>query len=287
MLARYGRLVLERFEERGIVIPPKNRLVRAIELTEQVIERFERGKPLRPDDTDLLAKSAEALRTIWEAVFAMHAIAHRPYGSKALQNDLLASFLSGGDVPVSGEDPLPRNTQFEVFTAARLIHSGLTVTRGEPDFRMQFFDETVGIACKRLTSVKATKVYDRLREASNQLRKAKLRGFVSMSLDNWIEDLGDDRSPSAVGTMFDEQLAEAKHQIDRLSERPVLMGVLVCGNLIRWQFTEELPHLEWSAPEKTIGWADDPSDEKRFNEFFEAAGGRLRQSLSAVGALLD
>lgn len=282
-----AREVLALYVRRGISCPAGNRLLRAIELAEHVNANLDAGRLIAENDTDLLGRLAESWRTMWDAFVVAHAISQRRPSAAVLTDDLLRPFLEGADLPSDDRNALPRSLQFEAFTAAFLVQSGLAVTRGEPDFRMTFFGEQVGIAVKRLSSIKPGKVYDELRDGARQLRRAKLRGFVSISLDNWISDLGTDRSAEAVGRLFNEQVAEAHRQLAKMASRQVVLGVFVMVNWSQWDLSSGKLQLHWSVPQQVFCFTDDRAEERRYAEFFDPARARWEASLTEIAKLVS
>lgn len=281
-----GREILAMFAKRGIQIEPGNRLERAIRLTETANSDYEAGRFIESENTEPNRRLLEAFRTLWDALVVMHTVVDRPQASGALSNDLLAAFLSGADLPLEDANPYARNTQFEAYVGATLVLSGLSVTRAQPDFRMQFHGREVGVAVKRLTSTKPAKVYDRLREATHQLRDASLNGFAALNLDPWVTDLGDDPDPTAVGALFNQQLEDAHEQLDKASERPHLLGVIIIAHWSRFVFGAQRPELDWRAPTQIITFTETEFDVARMQEFFGPARARLENSLRDIERLI-
>lgn len=287
VLAQRAREVLAYIKQRGIVAPPGNRLQRAIALTQRVDAELSDGKKLAEFDDDQLARMSESWRTMWDVFVVGHAINQRRASSRAITDELLIAFLEGADLPSDDADPRPRNLQFEATTAAFLIHSGLAVTRSEPDFRIQFFGESAGVAVKRVTSLKASKVYDRMREGAHQLRDNRCRGFLALSIDNWVTDLGNDRDPAAVGALFDEQVREAYKQLDRMSERSVVLGVFLTVSWSRWDIRDGMPYLQWSVPQRIESFTDAEFSVAQYASYFDPARARQEKSLRDLVALVD
>ncbi len=282
-----GREILAMLAKRGLQTNPGNRLERAVRIIEASNSDYEAGRFIRPEDTEGNRRLLEAFRTLWDALFVMHAVVDRPRASGALGNEVLSGFLFGADLPSEDANPLPRNTQFEAYVAATLILSGLTVTRAEPDFRMLFHGEDVGVAVKRLTSTKPSKVYDRLREATHQIRDSELQGFAAVNLDPWLSDLGDDSDPEAVGVLFNEQLKNAHQQLDKVSERPHLLGVILVAHWGRFVFRDGgPPGLDWRTPTQIITFTETAADATRMQEFFGPARARLENSLRGIEKLV-
>lgn len=287
VLAQRAGEVLAYIKRRGIAIPPGNRLERAIALAERVNLELTDGRHFSNYTDDERARMAESWRTMWEAFVVGHAVSQRRASSKAITDDLLNAFLEGAELPAEDADSEPRNSQFEASTAAFLIHSGISVTRAEPDFRIEFYGQSAGVAVKRVTSVKASKVYDRMREGAHQLRDNGCRGFLALSIDNWVTDLGSDRDPASVGRLFNEQVREAHAKLDVISERSVVLGVFLTVSWSRWDFRGGMPYLQWSVPQQVFCFADSQFSEKQYSAYFDPARARQENSLRELVALVD
>jgi hypothetical protein len=287
VLAQRASETLAYMRRRGIAIPVSNRLQRAITLTERVNAELTGGAKFADYSDAQRAQMAESWRTMWEAFVVGHAISQRRASTRAITDELLTSFLQGADLPTGDADPWPRNTQFEAATAAFLIQSGIAVTRDEPDFRIEFYNERAGVAVKRLTSIKPTKVYDRLREGARQLCDNDCRGFISLSIDNWVTDLGADRDPAAVGRLFNEQVRDAHAQLDRVAERPAVLGVFLTVSWSRWELRDGMPYLQWSVPQQVHCFADSAFSEEQYARFFDPARTRQENSLRELVSLVD
>lgn len=285
-LVHRGREILEMMKRRGIRPPPSNRLERAIRITDAANDDFSAGRPLSEGETDRLLRLKEAWRTIWEALVVMHAVVEKRASSSVITNELLASFLEGANLPTEDANSSARNRQFEAVTCANLIHSGLTLSPGEPDCRFVQFGETVGVAVKRLTSVKPQKVHDELRDAAGQLRRSQLRGYVALSLDNWIDDLGSSDDSEVVGARFNEQLTKAHEQLDAISERPLILGAFVSVSWSTWRFGGDRPALEWRMPQQIRCFTEDLAQVARQRELFEPARRRWEATMAQIGSLV-
>jgi hypothetical protein len=71
-----------------------------------------------------------------------------------------------------------RDTQFELYTAARLALGGLRTELAEPDIVIELEGERVGVAAKRPRSTAGIK--SAIQKAGRQVRKATARGYLAI-----------------------------------------------------------------------------------------------------------
>lgn len=289
-LAVRGRESLGLITKLGVTVPADNRLARAVVRLELAQARVERKEPYVHRE-DLLEQRylAEAWRLVWDCLLVLSARLSRRRSAAAITNEHLESFLRGADLPEQDANPRPRSLQYEAYAAARLVHGGVSVWRDEPDFRFLMRSEDLGLAVKRLSSVSATTLTGKLRRAIAQLKQENLRGYVALSLDNWIEDLGESDDVTVVGARFNEQLSAAHESLDDQSEKPWLLGAFLDVNWRRWVYTEGQlhPFLEFMAPYQTLTFADDPDEIARTREYFAPLLERYRRSIQEVGKLVS
>ena len=92
---------------------------------------------------------------------------------------------SGAVLPGNDRNYTARNLQFQYFLAARLAHSGFTVTLEEPDAVFIHENTQLGIAAKRPVSPR--QLVGRVKEGLRQLQKTRSAGFVAVSLDRLLK----------------------------------------------------------------------------------------------------
>lgn len=93
--------------------------------------------------------------------------------------DLLSQIIGGQALPDHEKKSLARNTQLHLYVAAILKASGIRVEFEEPDLLAHIHRRIIGVAAKRITSLK--QLEKRISEGKAQLKRAKKRGIV------WIE----------------------------------------------------------------------------------------------------
>lgn len=98
---------------------------------------------------------------------------------------VLSDLLSGAPLPAADRNHNPRNLQFQYFLAARLVHSGFSVTLEEPDAVFVHEQSNLGIAAKRPVSLR--QLVGRVREGVKQLERTRNSGFIAISLDRLLK----------------------------------------------------------------------------------------------------
>ena len=281
-LAARGREVVSLLRKRGVASPPENRLERAIRLTEQTND----GNVLiRADDPQTAARVLEAFRTLVEAFTVVWTLVERVRGVNPFPSERLAYLLQGADLPTEDANPKARNTQFELLVGATLVMGDADILPEEPDYRLLYHGEYVGVAVKRLTSTKPNTLWGHLRDASHQIVAHGGKGFVAIGLDSWVSDL-DAEDVEEVGRKFNEQLQEAHAQLQKASERQALLGALIFANWSRWAFDGAKPTIDWRAPTQLIAFTDTAQELGRVKDFYEPLRARYEASMAEMGKLL-
>lgn len=286
-LARRGEEALARIERAGVAVPPDNRMIRAIRFIDQWNDEYRAGRDVRPDDIQRQRLFLESHKVLMDALVVVFAHDERTSGRAAISAEHLRSFVEGSDLPQEGRADGPRDYQFEAYVGASLVLSGLSVERGEPDFTLQYYDQTIGVAAKRLTSTKPQKLYDRLREAHTQIRESTGSGFVAVNLDSWGEAPLLSDSPEQFGIHFRKELKEAYEQLGKLAERSALLGAVIFRSWQAFDFSGERPTFGIQTGQQVIAFAETDDEQRRVREFFGPALDRLKASRARIGALLS
>ena len=280
-LAVRGQEVLRVLEGRGIRIPPTNRIQNAINLT----EKANRGEVLiRPEDPQT-ERVLEAFRTLLESFQIVWTLIERPRQPDPFPNERLEYLLRGADMPSEETNTKARNTQFELLVGSSLIMGGAAVIADEPDYHLLFHGEYVGVAVKRLTSTRPSALRKALSDGADQIGRHTERGFIVVNLDSWITDLSPQKVEE-VGQNFQRQLRDAYTQLESLSYKEALLGVIIFGNWSRWRFGGEKPIIDWRAPSQLIGFCDTQEEIEKFSSFFEPLRTRYEDSMAELGKLL-
>ncbi len=282
MLLAQAQVVLKRLSKLGVALPPSNRVARAI----KIVQASNDGSiDIEAADSETQARILEAFRTLFEAFMIVYTATERPRQVNAFPNDRLRYLLRGADTPAEDSNPQPRNTQFELVVGAVLVLGGADVRPEEPDYLMLYHGDNVGVAAKRLTSLKPEAIRGRIREAARQIRNANTRGFVALNLDSWITDLGRD-DPEEVGKNFNQQIWAAHQQLDSMSDREALLGAMIYGYWTRWLFEDATPQLDFRTATQSIAFTKDQEEVERARAFFEPLGERFEHGLRKLVDLL-
>ena len=171
--------VLALLEAHGLKVQPGSRAARFIRLLQQ-FANGELGPGVVGSVPNDVNELLEANRDFAElATIVEHLLAAQPPAAKALLAKL-KHVLGGARFPREDANALPRSTQFELYVAARCARAGLAPKLREPDCVVTIGKVRLGIAAKR---VAGSDVPGLVKQGASQLRKAKLDGLVSLSLD--------------------------------------------------------------------------------------------------------
>jgi hypothetical protein len=226
--------------------------------------------------TDELRRIQEAHRTISELHFIAKA-AHRRLGRPSpFAVAALRTVLDGApDEQDDGVSSHARNFQFQLYVAATLTLCGLEVTGGEPDMRIAFGTETLGVAAKRLRTSNETRIQRQLIAGAKQLRGQRLRGFVAINVDIVMDGVVPTPDLTAIGVEFAERAAALDRAHGWLADYPEVLGVLSFGYAAGWREEGELAHLHFEYPMRFESLARIETDRDRVHRLFEGIGSRI------------
>lgn len=282
-LVARGRETLAHLARLGVRIPTPNRLDAAI----HVLEDFNEGRLLvKEDDPNTQRRVLEALRDVWEAFLILYTRLDRRKFASVFPVDELQYLVLGADSASEEGDPKPRSSQFEMTVAARLILGGADVRREEPDLRFLYFGEYVGVAAKRIRRNRVRTVEEALRDATHQLTRQGVRGFIAFSVDPWLDGLRMRDGVEAYWREFNLQLADIHQLIARTDDTPYVMGVFLFGHASGWRFENGEPRLEWSEGLQIARFSNDPVEIERSSEFLEPFRERMWNGLAEVHRLI-
>lgn len=282
VLAVRGREILQRLSKRGIRIPSTNRIMNAVRLTEDLNAD---KVTLTEADVDLQTRTLDAFRTLFEAFVVVWTAEERQRTVNPFPNDRLARLLEGADLIKEDRNPLARSIQFELYVGATLVLGGLDAFPNEPDYRTTYWGETIGVPAKRVVSASPNALRSNLRDAASQLRAAKLRGFVALSVDPHISDLSG-ATVDDVGAQFNAQVAVAHKQLADQSDQAALLGAFVFGHWSSFSFSGATPILHWREPLQILAFADSPNELKQIAMFQSGWRQRWENSFTEIGVLL-
>jgi hypothetical protein len=245
----------------GVTIPANCRQKRALALLRRI------NRPdgaLKPDDPAFLRRVESSWRTTWETILITHAAfeRRRQRAKTPFTNRQLRRMLGGDELGDTPSATAARDTQFELFVAALFAHTPVDVLAGEPDIRVSLGPERIGIAAKRIRSLKPQRIAERVEKAIEQIRRSGLRGMLAINLDARLE--GAQLPPMAEErvTLFVEKLDIILDYLKPCVEDPNVLGVMVFAQCARWVFPEageaRTPELDAALPMRWLTWDDDP-----------------------------
>lgn len=256
---------------------------RAIELTHRVNE----GEvSIVAEDPDTATRVLESFRTLFETFVVTWTSTERPRRVDPFPIDRLKYLLEGADLPAEDSNQKARSTQFELLVGANLILGGTDIRPEEPDYRLLYHGDYVGVAAKRVRSLNPDRVRGLLRDALDQFERYDCRGFIALNLDRWIVDLASE-DIREVGRLFNEQLQGAHKEIGKISGNERLLGAMIFTNWSRWCFDGPKPTIDWRAPAQFVGFGDTLIEQRRFEEFFGPFRSRWEANMEELGRLLE
>lgn len=250
----------ERLQGLGVALPAGARFAKANAL----IRKANAGKVvLVENDECTLHQLTEAHWTIFEYYIIARAIRSPEH---ALSRELLKkleAMVSGAETEDEDRNPLARNTQFELYTAATLTMGGVQTQLAEPDLHVDYLGMTVGIAAKRVRSAK--QLLRRAKDAVEQIKSSGLPGIVALNVDVLLKRAG--VAPPWTD-QFSERLTALKGVDNELSRHHEVLGSLVIARDAIWQFSRNVPEFHSSVKHRFWIYPRNSEQESRGTEFW-------------------
>lgn len=274
---------LRYLERRGIRVPQTGRHRNAVKLL-SAVNRAQGD--LDPTDTDLLVRLQYAHRDAYElfliafAATLRHGRANTPFSEEKLQ-----AVMSGppcGD----GANPYPRNIQFELFVAAMLVIGSVEVRRGEPDLRILYGKEFIGVAAKRLASLAPHQAKHHFKVGIDQIRTSGLRGILAFNLDSRFTGMPHSMDSQERMGQFQATFETVEPIFEQYREpNPHVLGYLAFGYQSEW--ITDLAHsgkpgLMTHMPYRWFGWPNNDAEQRLYLEFSNAWRSRVETNLGAM-----
>jgi hypothetical protein len=243
---------------------------------------------LTTQDTETLLRLQHAHRDAYELFIITYAATLRrrratsPFTVEKLQT------MMSGPTTGDGRNPLPRNTQFELFVAAMLVLGSLEVKSGEPDLRLLYGRELIGVAVKRLVSLSEDQVDRNFRDAISQIERSGLRGVIAVNVDS--------RFTGAVSHLTDDEritaFEESFNSVGRIFEpyrepNPNVLGYLAFGYLSEWVSDAgngNRPGLFTHTPFRWFSWPNTDSETELARAFSDAWQRRVESHLERISS---
>lgn len=255
-IARRAGWTVEMFDRLGVRVTRGSRLLNARDL---LVKLNAEELVLARDDQALQERVSDAHKTIWE-LFVIAAAAGRCVGRRdaPFTVDKLRLIIGGADLVSQDKNKLARNTQFELYVAAMLVHGGAEVQLGEPDLRLLYCGEFVGVAVKRLNTRNPDKIDENVKKAAEQIGEHAGKGFVAINIDILYRGAKRPASGEQRYKMFSERVAEVVAAgRKRLSAAKHVKGLFVFGHVTAWGFDGETPAIETSYPTSFLMISDE------------------------------
>lgn len=253
-----------RLQQLGVKVPAGNRLEAAAKLLERINTDPDL---LKTADDDLLSRIAEAQRTIIELSLIVQVSGGPNRTTSKYHTDKLEQILSGATTASGDRNPIARNTQAELYTAAVMTARDLTVTHGEPDLRLKYIrGGDVGIAVKRIGSI--SQLDKRVKQGIKQIKSAGGKGFVALNVDLLVEGIELSTEEEGRGAQFHQAVTAVHDAYEKHGDDPAFLGLLVFGYLPRWEDEDGKRVLGMHQFRQILGVVQDDDEENEFKEFF-------------------
>ena len=274
---------LEHLTRLGVRVPLTGRHRKALDLLTSVNEA---PTDLDPSDTDLLVRLQYAHRDAYELFLIVYAALLRSGRSNTpFTISRLRAIMSGPKLG-DGTDPYPRYIQFELFVAAMLVLGSLEVRDGEPDLRLLYGAELVGVAVKRLLSLSFDQVDRNFRKGIDQVESSEFRGIVAVNLDSRFTG-----NPSAMSA--EERIVHFEAILDSVAPifesyrdaHPRILGYMAFGYLSEWiadPQNSNKPGLMTYAPFRWTGGPRSNGEESLFGELSDGWRSRVEAHLERI-----
>ena len=130
--------------------------------------------------------------------------------------DLLALIVKGQALPDEEDNAIARNTQLHLYIGAILRSAGVDVKLDEPDVLAKLDRRWIGIAAKRITSLK--RFTRRVSDGRRQLESAKTRGIVWIDITDALHEFSGIFLFDDVADLTDHHAAVEDHAYQAVAE---------------------------------------------------------------------
>lgn len=198
-------------------------------------------EPSLIDDEAARVQVAEIHRSTWELMLILRAAARVARNSSPFTAAKLREIQRGG---IASDASHARNTQFELYIAAVFDEAGFTVSRGDPDARLHYYNEDVGMEAKRVNSLNTDTLRGTLSRAARQItgtstssiiEVVRSRGFIAINLDVFFEDLVPSGDNTELISAFEKKLAILDKETRVLRDRIGIFGLMAAGHVAHWR----------------------------------------------------
>ena len=255
---------LRAFEVR---LPAGNRLLKASDIIREVNEGARR---LSAEDESLLYLVSEAQWTIIEQYIIARSLGRPIYRLDPKRIAMLETMLSGAATENADANPTARNTQFELYAAATLVMGDVPSHFDEPDFRVDYLGTEIGVAAKRVRSVK--QLGKRTKEAVDQIRRSGIPGIVALNVDVLMKAVGPDVTNDIP---LNERLTALDEVDATLGQYEEVVGALVFARDTVWDFRGERPSVGIASTHRFTTYPRTPEQRYQGEEFWQRARAKI------------
>ena len=274
-----GRLewALNGLRSHGIRVPSSGRHERAL----QTIKRLN-TEGLRSGNDEELQLAAAATRAAHELIVLYLAAYEVGRSQRRLFTPAKLECALGGALldEDEGRDGSARDTEFELLQAGKFRLGGVSVYAGEPDLRIDYGHEKVGVAAKRIRSSRDDQVVRHVKKAAEQINGTGLRGWIAINLDARFRSISANQSREALFRAFDNTFDSVNQAFRSQYENSDVLGFMLYGYTFGWRVDQDVPQLKAVVPVRWVRWTDDGANELFFNDFADAWDGRLAARLN-------
>ncbi|WP_420632717.1 hypothetical protein [Candidatus Palauibacter sp.] len=134
-----------------------------------------------------------------------------------------------------GRDGSARDIEFELLQAAKFRLGGVSVYAGEPDLRIRYGYEKVGVAAKRIRSLRDDQVVRHVKKAAEQISGSGLRGWIAINLDARFRSTSVIQSRESLFPAFDKIFDSVNETFRSQYENSDVLGFRLHGYTYGWQ----------------------------------------------------
>jgi hypothetical protein len=232
-LVRVAEFTLAAFKARKIPLPAGNRLLQAVELVRASHER-------RIDIANPAAATrvAAAIRDVWDFCVIVHAL---PNVRDADREGKVRVMLRGR-VGEEKKSTKPRDYQFELLVGAIFAQAELLTWSAEPDLRVEFNGQTLGIPVKRVQS--ENRLAPNVTGARKQLEGQHLKGIIVVDVEAFLEGVPACAAPAEAVPRIIESTERLRRLLPDLAiKHASLLGVIAMGRIVGWDFAGPMPRV--------------------------------------------
>ena len=193
--------------------------------------------------------------------------------------------LVKGPLVDEGRDGGPRNIQFELLVASHFRLAGCSVYDGEPDIVLLYGQEKVGLAVKRVRSLKPAQLLRHAKKAADQVHRSNMRGWIVLNVDSRVDNIDYNESDHETAIAnFSDAFDVVSEDLRTAETRGYVLGHMMSGYVDRWKPASEAcaAELHFATPFRWKCIARNDVDEQLFNTFSRSWAERFDRRMKVV-----